>query len=70
MVTHNQQFEVHCYYISRPVTVYFADKKQAIDHANVVFEDDQCYKVKVWDLSLGPVEPNKPSAKALIYELV
>lgn len=68
-------YKVHSYsaiaYCSAHVeTKNFTDKSEAEEYCRDNFQVFGIYKVKLWDLSLGQVEPNNANAKALILELV
>jgi len=65
------RFTVHIYNISGNHQEYFYDNGLlAIDFARKSFKGKECYKVKVWDSELGPIEPNKVNPPGLLLHLV
>ncbi len=67
-----KQFEIHIYMVLDPQVV--VKKEDARDLAMMCamswWDNEDVYKVKVWDLRKGPVEPNNPNAVGLIKEYI
>lgn len=65
-----KRFVVHVYSISMGRKTHEYDD---LDQANIFmdkeFKKSSVYKVKLWDLFLGEIEPNNPKAIALLKEL-
>lgn len=66
----NNRFVVHVYGFPSVTEKTFSIQRDATEHAKDCFNKSNVYKVKVWDLTKGDIEPNRPGAKALILELV
>ena len=66
------RFTVHIYNVGMNPKEYFYDNAVlAIQFAKNCFKNnDNCYKVKVWDSELGPIEPNRVDPPGLILHLV
>jgi len=64
------RFVLHVYKIGGDPNEYFyEDMVLAQKFAKVCFRRYDVYKVKMWDLEKGPIEPNNPNARALVFEL-
>ncbi len=71
MTDSKKRFVVHVYYVNAGVEDRdFADPDAAKGFADSSFKKKSVYKVKVWDLEQGSIDPNNPNAQALVYELV
>lgn len=66
----NNNFVVHVYSFSTVTEKLFSIQKDAVEYANDSFCNSTVYKVKVWDITKGKIEPNRPNARALVMELV
>ncbi len=64
------QYEIHVYTTTGSYTLRSDGRADALALAAAAWEDMEVYKVKVWDLRKGPVEPNRPAAAGLIKEYV
>lgn len=67
-----KRFQVHVYStFEDPYTLQFDLEVQATETAKRQFQFGKgVYKVKVWDLRKGDIQPNNPGAAGLILELV
>lgn len=62
---------LHVYHAyGTPQVIKFDKLKDAIDRAYIEFENNTVYKCKVWNLDLGPIQPNLVNAPGLVFELV
>jgi len=66
----SNRFVVHVYGFPDMQEKKFSDYVEAYQHAVHSFNKSNVYKVKVWDITKGNIEPNRPNARALILELV
>lgn len=64
------RFIVQVYAISTMMEHECKDEKTARDLARINFDIPDVYKVKVWDLQKGDIEPNVVNAPGLILELI
>lgn len=65
------RYEVHIYgLLGKRRVLKFDDQRRAEKLARLEFLNLDVYKVKIWDTTLGPVEPNKQTAPGLILHLV
>lgn len=69
---YNAQYEIHIYVVNiGAVTILKEDgRAQALAIAAEYWDLEDVYKVKVWDLRKGPIEPNNPTAPGLIKEYI
>jgi hypothetical protein len=65
------KFIVHVYQFGGHEEMKFPTEKEALVFAKSEWKkNDQCYKIKVWDLNKGDIEPNIVDPPALIREFV
>jgi len=67
-----ERFIVHVYKVTGNHNEYFYKSLElAKIFADRIFKNNPgVYKVKIWDSTLGKIEPNRHDAVALVYELV
>ena len=66
-----KQFAVQIWWIGEIAGIaYFNGRVAALGIADRIWEDDDVYRVKVWDLRKGPIEPDNPNAVGLIKEYI
>lgn len=67
--TKKEKVVVHVYKVNGKVDeYYYKDLALAKRFADMMFKKHNVYKVKVWDLTVGPIIANNPNAEALVYE--
>jgi len=65
------RFQIHVYRVIGKTKKYsYADETEARAFCTRAFVQRGVYKVKLWDLEAGVIEPNNPNAPGLLLELI